>query len=628
MEQAANQPGWRSNAAERAQRAYAQSKHWGQRLWLFLTVKDEPTFVAATTGPFVGGVSAENDWLRALLFRLRPAYRQALVMAFAINMLALLTALFSLQVYDRVVAHAGYASLVALVLGMLLVVAVDYMLRYGRALLLQRVGASIEVGIARDVFKRLMHLPAVELEKRNATYWQSVFRDIELVRSTCSGSMVLLLIDLPFLLLTLVLIGLIAWPVLPFALITLVAFGVLAWYSGREAENKSTQEKNRVMTRDATVAELAQARLGLKAVGADRAASQRWETHYADWMGNSLERSRENDHYRDLATSMTTLNTVMVTSMGALAILNQLMTMGALIAANILGGKLISPLVQLVGQWRSWGQFLAARKRLDQLFHIELDRIETAVSLPRPRGTLLLDNVSFAYMQSKHPQIGSISGQLGPGGLHAIVGANGSGKSTLLKLLRGLYTPLDGRVLIDGADMQQFSQRDLSRWIGYLPQQVQLVSGTVRDNIALSHPDVEDEVLVKAARLACAHDFLVDLPDGYGTQVGDGGTRFSGGQRKRIAIAQVLLHDPPILLLDEPTSDLDPVAEQTFVANLRELARDHTVVVVTHSADLLRQCQGILVMDKGKLVMAGPAVKVLPRLGLAAHVQDEVAHAA
>lgn len=600
---------------------------WGGRLWHFLMAKDEQAFAQATRET---GAPANDtpDWLRGVLFQMRPAYRQAVVMALVVNVLALLTALFSLQVYDRVVAHAGYASLVALVLGMVFVIVVDYILRSGRAVLLQRVGARIEVEIARAVFQRLMHLPAIELEKRNATYWQSVFRDIELVRSTCSGSMALLIIDMPFLFLSLVLIGVIAWPVLPFAILTLVAFALLAWYSGRDAGEKNADEKNRMNTRDATVAELANARLSLKALGAGDAASSRWEKHYAAWMAQSLERSRESDRYRDLAAEMTTLNTVVMTSVGALAILNQLMTMGSLIAANILAGKLASPLVQLVGQWRGWGQFLAARKRLDGLLALDLDRVHTEVGLERPQGVLLLERVSFAYPQSKHEQIAQISGQIGPGGMHAIVGANGSGKSTLLKLLRGLYTPEDGRVMLDGADIAQFSQRDLSRWIGYLPQQIQLISGTVRDNVTLSGPDVSDEQIIKAAKLACCHAFVIDLPDGYGTDVGDAGSKFSGGQRKRIAIAQVLLHDPAVLLLDEPTADLDPAAEQEFIANLKQLAEDRTIVVVTHSPQVLRQCQGILVMDKGRLAMAGPASKVLPKLGLGPQPVSEVRHAA
>ena len=571
----------------------------------------------ANSNPADQSAAPRGEWLRAELRRLRPAYRQAIGMALCINTLGLLTAIFSLQVYDRVVAHAGYNSLVAMVLGMVIVIVIDYMLRTGRALLLQRMGGQIEVHVARVVFERLIRLPAVELERRSPAFWQGTFRDIELVRSTCSGATAMLLIDLPFLLLSLGLIALIAWPVFPISVAAVVAFMILAWWSGRSVRDNAEREKQRVISRDVALAELASARMALKSLGAGEAAAMRWEKHYAHWMTESLERSRESDRYRDIANSMTTINMVATTSIGALAILSQMMTMGALIAANILAGKLVAPLVQLVGQWRSWGHYLAARKRLDDLMEIPLERELSGISLPRPKGVLKLDTVEFSYPGSKANQVDKLSGQLGPYGLHAIIGANGSGKTTLLKLLRGLYTPHAGRVLIDDADIAQFSHRDLSRWVGYLPQHVQLVSGSIRDNIALSDPSVDDQKIIRAAQIACAHEFVIDLPDGYATEMGEAGSRFSGGQRKRIAIAQALLHDPPVLLLDELTSDLDRAAEQAFIASLKSLASDHTVIVVTHSPALLTQCNGILLMDKGRIAMAGPAAQVLPKIGLA-----------
>ncbi|MES2538795.1 MAG: ATP-binding cassette domain-containing protein [Pseudomonadota bacterium] len=582
-------------------------------LWGFISAPSPRT--QAGSAAIMEEPGAGRDWLHELLLPLRPAYRQALTLAFVINLIALGAAVYSLQVYDRVVAHAGYSSLVALTIGMLIAIALDMVLRSGRAHLLQRLGLQIEAAIARRAFARLLNLPAVVLESRPPAYWQTVFRDIELVRSTCSGATALLLIDLPFLVLALAMLAMIAWPLLPVALGTIVVFMLLAWRSGRVTRHAAETEREKLVGRDAAIAELAGARMMLKTIGAQQGAHERWDKNYAEWMSEALARSRESDHYRDLAYGMTTLNTVVTTGFGALAILANLMTMGALIAANILAGRMISPLVQLVGQWKQFGQYQAARKRLDALFALPMERAETGVSLPRPKGTLLLDNATFRYPGSEHDQLQAIAGQLGPHGLHAIVGANGSGKSTLLKLLRGLYRPASGRVLLDGGDLAQFSQQDLARWIGYLPQQVQLLSGTVRDNIVLAEPDIDDEHIIQAARRACAHDFVIDLPDGYATEVGEGGSRFSGGERKRIAIAQVLLRDPPILLLDEPTADLDREAEQAFIATLRALAADHTVLVVTHSIAVLSQCNGILVLEKGRLKAAGPARQILPGLG-------------
>lgn len=583
--------------------------------------------VAATAAANATG-SATADWLREMLLPFRPAYRQAIMLAFLINVIGLGAAVFTLQIYDRVVAHGAYSSLTALVVGMLIAIGMEYALRGGRSLLLQRLGARVEVQVAERVFTRLVQLPALVLENRPPAYWQTVFRDIELVRATVAGTTALLLIDLPFLLLSLVLIAIIAPPILPVALLVIVAFVVLAWRSGQVTRSGAEAEREKLVGRDASIAELASVRMLLKSSGASESARTRWETHYASWMQEALVRSRESDYYRDVAHGMTTANVVVTSGFGALAILNQLMTMGALISANILAGRMVSPLVQLVGQWRSFGQFQAAKKRLDDLFALAIDASQGAIQLPRPRGVLRMENLVFRYPGSEHDQLQGLNGQLGPHGLHAIVGANGSGKSTLLRVLRGLYPPTTGRVLLDEGDMAQFGQSDLSRWIAYLPQQVQLVSGSIRDNIALGAPQVDDATLIQSAQRAGAHDFILNLPEGYGTQVGEGGQRFSGGERKRIAIAQVLLRDPPILLLDEPSADLDSAAEQAFVATLRTLAQDHTVLVVTHSPALLARCNGVLVLDRGRLAAAGPAAQILPKLGLRAapDAATEAAH--
>lgn len=606
-----------------------QAKALARWLWVFFNAPGphetprEPASDVAIASP---GATAHPDWLREILLTLRPAYKQAIMQAFLINLIGLAAAIFTLQVYDRVVTHGGMSSLLALVIGMVIAIFIDYLLRVGRALLLQRVGLQIETEIARRAFARMLELPTLVLESRPQAYWQTVFRDVELIRSVCSGPTALLLVDLPFLSLSLIFIGLIAFPLLPVALVTIIAFVVLAWRAGQATRGGAEAEREKLVGRDVMIAELATARVGLKALGAEAAARARWETNYAGWMAEALARSRDADRYRDLAHAMMLGNTVVTTGYGALVILSSSLTMGGLIAANILSGRMVSPLVQLVGQWRLFGQFDAAKKRLDALFAAQVDRAESGIALPRPKGMLLLDGASFRYPRTERDQLLPINGQIGPHGLHAIVGANGSAKTTLLKVMRGLYPATAGRVLLDGADIVQFSQADLARWIGWLPQQVQLISGTIRENITLGDPEASDEAIVLASRRAQAFEMIMSLPDGYATQVGDAGGRFSGGERKRIAIAQALLRDPPILLLDEPTADLDRDTEIAFCATLKEMARDHTVLCVTHSPAVLAQCNGILVMDRGRLVMSGPAAKILPQLGFAQHPPARIVH--
>ena len=207
-----------------------------------------------------------------------------------------------------------------------------------------------------------------------------------------------------------------------------------------------------------------------------------------------------------------------------------------------------------------------------------------------------------------------ITARYGPGGLHAIVGANGSGKTTLLKVMQGLYAPSQGRILLDERDIAQFSRGQIAGWLGYVPQDCFLFAGNIRDNIARFDPTIDDTRILAAAVTAGVHSFASDMPQGYATEVGEGGQRLSTGQRQRIAIARALVSDPPILLMDEPSGNLDAQAEENLGQQLRHLAHTHTIVIVTHSPHLLPLCDSITVLAKGQIAMAGRSDQILPKL--------------
>lgn len=560
--------------------------------------------------------SLATPWLQEIFKPLEGAYKQVIWLALAINFIALFASLFSLQVYDRVIQKGGLVTLVALIIGMVFALTLDQILREGRGVLLRRIGVRIEVVIAKMVYQRLTRLPALALEARPPSFWQTMFRDIELIRATTAGGIALLLVDIPFMVVTLILLAFIAWPLVPVILVILLAFFTLSLRSEAKLNGDSDQEKRKLMAKDAVLADVSSSRMHLKFMGPTAAEGTQWQSNYGNWLKESIDRSAENDKYRDYGQGLSVLTTVIVTSVGALAILNQSMSMGALIAANILVGKLVSPLTQLVSQWRSIGQFVSSVKRIDQLFQQPLDRMDTSIAFSAPNGALQMDGLYFKYPGSEANQLVAISGHIGPKGIYAVVGSNGSGKSTLLKILRGLYPPSEGRVLVDGVDMAQLGQKTLSEWIGYLPQQPRLMGGTIQQNIAMGSSGSTDAQILQAAKLAGAYDFIVDLPDGFDTDVGEGGNRFSGGQRKRIAIAQTLINDAPILLLDEPTSDLDSMAELALVETLKSMSDFKTIVVVTHSPAVLQAAKGIVVMDKGRVVTAGGAKEILPKMGI------------
>lgn len=549
-----------------------------------------------------------------LIRSLWPQYRELAFLSFFINILALAVPLFVLQVYDRVVFFAGISTLQALVFGIAIAIGFDFVLRQARSRVLQRASVRVDAALSMRLYDKLSRLPLRQLERSEGARWLVLQRDVERVRNTLGGVPVVLAVDVPFALLFLGLIAVIALPILWVVILAVPIFVAMALLSSRAASEAGRREQSQQIVRDAIVNEFVAGRNTLKSLDLAPRLRDRLEHEQADAISASLDRGRRNDTFANLGLALTLLTTVAITAVGAVAILDQQITIGALIATNMLANRLIAPLNQLVGTWRSWTSFSMARRRLEEIFALPEEQATSAVTMVRPDGVISVESGTFRYEDAEEPVVANVSFTLKPGGLHGIVGRSGSGKSTLIKLMQGLYSPESGRVLIDGGDIGQYARSDLSAWIGYVPQETFLLSGSIRDNIARrDHSDPDTEV-VRAARLAGAHDFIIDLPGGYGTDVGEAGSRLSGGQRQRLSIARALFGDPPVVLLDEPTANLDRPSEEQLRASLLELAADHNVIIVTHSPVLLSACENILVLDRGQVAAAGPGPDILRQL--------------
>ena len=535
-------------------------------------------------------------------------------MSLFVNLLALAVPVFVLQVYDRVVFHGGLSTLQGLVVGMAAVLLFDFVLRQARARILQRVALRVDVEVGRALFEKVVALPLRVLEGRSAAYWQSLFRDVDVVRNTLSGASAVLLADLPFAVLFLGLVFVIAPAIAWILLVMLPVFLIVAWRSGRVMDEANQSERETTLGRDALISEMIAGRTTVKSLGLERAIRPVWEARHGENIERAITRGGKADVYANLGMTLTMLTTIALTTVGALAIMDQRLTIGGLIATNMLAGRLIGPLNQLVAQWRNYASFRQAADRLGELFELPSERRDAAVRLERPTGELVAENLTFSFAEDAAPVVDRVSLKIGPNGVHALVGRNGSGKTTLLKLLQGLYTPGQGRVVLDGADIEQLTREELVAWIGYVPQESVLFAGTVRDNIAHRRPDATDEQVLQAAEAAGVHKFIIDLPDGYATEIGEAGQRLSGGQRQRLAIARALVGDPAVLLLDEPSSNLDRQAEVQLRRTLEDIGRRCTVIVVTHSPILLTACQTLVALDRGRVALAGPAEEILPRL--------------
>lgn len=565
-------------------------------------------YIWGMTGPH------SSSWLRPFFRTLTPTFREVLVLSAGINVLALAVPVFVLQVYDRVVFHAGLSTLQGLVVGMVVVIAFDFVFRQSRARIMQTVALRADVIVGRRLFDKLMALPLRTLETQATSHWQTLFRDVDVVRNTVSGASAVLVVDLPFVLLFLALTFVIAPPVAWVLLAVLPVFLLVAWRSASAVSAASSSEKDAGLARDRLIAELVAGRTTVKALGLEAVMRPAWEEKQADTIERALIRGARADGYAGLGTTLTMATTVLLTAVGAIAIINQQLTIGALIAANILGGRMLGPLTQLVGSWRTYVGFRESATRLGAMFALAEERREAAITLRRPKGNISVEAVSFTFAPTARPVIDSLHLALTAPGVYGIIGRNGCGKTTLLKLMQGLYTPAAGRILLDDADIAQFTRAQLAAWIGYVPQECALFSGTIRDNIAHRRPDAADDVIAAAAEAAGVHAVIADLPEGYATEVGEAGHRLSAGQRQRIAIARAMLGDPPVLLLDEPSSSLDRQAEQALSAAVRRIGRERTVVMVTHSPALLAACDTVIGMHNGRVALSGPAAQVLPRL--------------
>jgi len=560
------------------------------------------------------GTESKRAWIVPVIAPFKVVLREMLVASFVVNLLALVAPIFTMQVYDRVIGHNSMDTLIGLSIGVFLVVGFDYVLRISRGRILQTVALKLDIEVGQRLFEKFMHLPLKQLEAKPTSYWQQLFRDVDTIRNTLSGATALLLIDMPFLFIFLGVIFVIGRPLLIIFLVLLVAFAFLAWWSGRSLSDSGSKEGPVVANRDALLAELIAGRSIIKSTGLDRALKPQWEARQAKAIDHSIRRGAVSDGFVVIGSELSQMGSIAMTALGALFIIDHDLSMGSLVACNMLSGRLLGPIAQLVGAWRSYTGFIQSVERLGVVFNMPQDRKNVSVALDRPKGEIVVEGVVFGFDPSHAPVLAVERMVVHPGGVTAVLGRNGSGKTTLMKVIMGLYAPDKGRVLLDAADIAQFTRGELSHWMGFVPQECVLFNGTIRDNISLGAPGCTDEQIVAAAEAAGVHHVVVDMPDGYGTPIGEAGSRLSAGQRQRIAIARSLVGNPAVLVLDEPSSSLDRQAEEDLKNTLVQLALDRTVIVVTHSPILLPACRDIVVLEKGQVVAAGPSTEILPRL--------------
>jgi ATP-binding cassette subfamily C protein LapB len=559
--------------------------------------------------------SRVGHWFWSVIAENRRLYRDVLLAALVVNLFALALPLFSMNVYDRVVPNHAVETLWTLATGVLIVLCGDFALRTLRGYFVDLAGARADVRLSATIMEKVLDL-RMEVRPESAGSFASNLRAFESVRDFISSATVTAFIDLPFALLFLLVIGWIAWPmVIPFVVgIVLLLIHSLTVQRRMHALAETSYRAS--AQRNATLVEGLVGIETVKALGAEAVIQGKWESSatLVASVGARLRLLAATATNGALwVQQMVSLATVVI---GVYLIRDGALTMGGLIACYLLSSRAMAPIGQVAGLLVQYHSAATAFESLDELMKRPVERPPEMRFTSRPalRGEIEFRNVGFAYREGEEAVLREVSFRIRAGEKVAVLGRVGSGKTTLEKLILGLYRPGSGAVLVDGIDLRQLDPAELRRNIGYVPQDVTLFYGSLRDNIAMGLPQADDAAVARAARIAGLAEFVDAHPHGYGMLVGERGESLSGGQRQAVAVARALIADPPILLLDEPTAAMDHASEEALKQQLREHAAGKTMIVVTHRTSLLDLVDRIIVVDAGRIVADGPKAQVVDAL--------------
>ena len=559
--------------------------------------------------------SGHGHWFWGTLLSSLSIYRDVLIASVLINLFAVASPLFTMNVYDKIVPNLAFDSLWVLSVGVTIVFAFDVIMRQLRSHFIDIAGKKSDVLLSARIFAKVM---GIRMEARPASTgaFAKHLQEFESIREFFTSATVSTLVDLPFAFFFLFIIWVFAGYMAVIPLIAIIVMTIYSLYI-QGPLRRSIEEGSRLASQK--YANLIEGIAGLEAVkilGAQGNFQYKWEqavSHMASW---GIETRRITNSVSALATFSQQFSTVALVIYGVYLISDAQITMGGIIASVMLSSRIIAPLAQLSVLSTRFNQARTALTILGNIMKSPSEQEEGQHYIQHSllRGKIEFDNVSFSYPESEQLSLRNINLQINPGEKVAIIGRVGAGKTTLEKLLLGLYKPSSGSIRVDGYELAQIHPAVLRRNIGCVPQDITLFFGSIRDNIIVGHPLVDDGRVLRAAHRAGVTQFSNRDPNGLERQVGEGGRLLSGGQRQAIALARALLMEPPMLLLDEPTSNMDNRSESLIKEELAKLDPQTTLVLITHRTTMLDAVQRLIVLDQGMIVADGPREQVLQLL--------------
>ena len=556
-------------------------------------------------------------WFLQAMHKYRGLLGEVLFASFFLQVFALISPLFFQVVIDKVLVHRGLTTLDVLVIGLVLVSVFESLLTALRTYVFAHTTNRIDVELGSRLYRHLVALPIGYFAARRVGDSVARVRELENIRNFLTGSALTLVIDLVF---TFVFLAVMFYysPTL-----TLIVIGSFPFYIAISAgatplfRRRLDEKFNRGAENQAFLVESITGVETLKAMAIEPQMQRRWEEQLAAYVASSFRVLSLGNWASQSVQLVSKLVTATTLYFGAYLVIDGKLTVGELVAFNMLAGRVAQPVLRLAQVWQDFHQARLSIARLGDILNTtpEPAYLPGRAAPPAIRGAITFDHVTFRYRLDGPEILHDVSLAIAPGQVVGIVGPSGSGKSTLTKLVQRLYVPESGRVLIDGVDLSVVDVAWLRRQVGVVLQENVLFNRSIRDNIALADPALPMERVIAAAELAGAHEFILELPEGYDTMVGERGASLSGGQRQRIAIARALIGNPRILIFDEATSALDYESERIVQENMQRIARGRTVLIIAHRLSTVRRADRIVTLERGRLVEDGSHDELLRKGG-------------
>lgn len=558
------------------------------------------------------------SWFLPAIQRHRNALIQVLAASFVVQLFTLANPLLIQVIIDKVISQRSLDTLQVLGIALIAVTLFEGVLNSLKTFLFQQTTNRIDMRLGSEIIDHLLRLPLGYFDRRPVGELSTRIGELEKIRNFLTGQALTTVLDCAFSVIYIVVMVLYSWQLSIVALLV-VPVQIVITILGAPLFRKQFREAARENAK--TQSHLVEILTGIQTVKAQNVemiSRWKWQEYYNRYISRSFEKTITGTTLNQVSNVLQKISQLLVLWIGASMVLKGELSLGQLIAFRIISGYVTQPLLRLSGIWQRVQELRVSFERLGDVVDtpMESDGIDQSkVSLPSVHGHISFENVSFRFAPNKPDVLKHVNLEIKPGSFVAIVGQSGSGKSTLMKLLSRLYAPQKGRVVIDGYDIAKVELYSLRRQIGIVPQDPLLFSGSVQENIALTSPDARSNEVISAAEVACAHDFIMELPDGYSSDVGERGSALSGGQRQRLAIARTLLSRPKLVIMDEATSALDYENERRISENLRTRLQDCTVMYITHRLSTVKRADQIVMMHQGAVVECGTHTQLMEAKG-------------